>query len=502
MEIKRNFNVGAIFFKGLASFRKHLFLGIALLWYVTGFGQVPSGYSVVIDQNPINVANQNAVSFTYTGAEFLSTYNYIFSSSGGGVNVTDTGTIIATDGQIEDIDLSGLADGVITLSFTLTNGFGTGLPEFSLSTKDATPPTIAIGAPSAALTDNGPIDFIVTYTGASAVNLSGKVTLNSTGTATGTIAVSGGGTSTRQVRINNITGDGTLSISIADGSATDAAGNTAEAAGPSTTFTVDNTGPTIVISGPSASSTNTGPVTYTITYSGASTVNLSDGDVNLIDTGSADGSITVSGTGTTTRTVTISGITGNGTLGISLDDDTARDVLGNRSLAAGPSATFIVDNTAPTISIGSPSVGTTNTGPVTYTVAYTGASSVTLAVGNITLNTTGTATGTLAVTGSGNAARTVTISSISGNGTLGISIAAGTASDSAGNLAPAAGPSTTFTVVPPCNAGTTAPTINGGVPTVFCDVITRNLSAYSTSIPPSSGITLNLEHGFESLEYG
>ncbi|MGB5273049.1 MAG: hypothetical protein WBN39_03270, partial [Flavobacteriaceae bacterium] len=68
MEIKRNFNVGPKLFKGLAGFRKLLFLGFALLWFIAGFGQAPSGYSVVIDQNPINVANQNAVSFSYTNA--------------------------------------------------------------------------------------------------------------------------------------------------------------------------------------------------------------------------------------------------------------------------------------------------------------------------------------------------------------------------------------------------------------------------------------------------
>jgi len=62
------------------------------------------------------------------------------------------------------------------------------------------------------------------------------------------------------------------------------------------------------------------------------------------------------------------------------------------------------------------------------------------------LNTTGYATGTVAVSGSGTASRTVIISNINGNGTLGISIAAGTASDVAGNNALAAGPSTTFTV--------------------------------------------------------
>jgi hypothetical protein len=48
--------------------------------------------------------------------------------------------------------------------------------------------------------------------------------------------------------------------------------------------------------------------------------------------------------------------------------------------------------------------------------------------------------------GSGLIARTVTISEIGGDGILGISIAPGTAADLVGNLALAAGPSTTFAV--------------------------------------------------------
>ncbi len=109
---------------------------------------------------------------------------------------------------------------------------------------------------------------------------------------------------------------------------------------------------------------------------------------------------------------------------------------------------LIVDTAAPTVTISDPSLGSASTGPVSYTVAYadpTFAAS-TLTGGNITLNRTGTANGTVAVTGSG-ATRTVTISSIVGIGTLGISLAAGTASDGAGNLAPAAGPSRTFGVL-------------------------------------------------------
>src|SRR5262249_9399001 len=101
----------------------------------------------------------------------------------------------------------------------------------------------------------------------------------------------------------------------------------------------------------------------------------------------------------------------------------------------------------PTISLGSPSTTLTRTGIVTYPVAYADLhfNSSTLAPANITLNKTGTANGTVLVSGSGTS-RTVTITNTTGDGTLGISIAAGTASDAAGNLAPAAGPSATFTV--------------------------------------------------------
>ena len=47
--------------------------------------------------------------------------------------------------------------------------------------------------------------------------------------------------------ISGITGDGTLGISIAAGTATDLAGNSAPASSASTTFTVDNTAPTIAL---------------------------------------------------------------------------------------------------------------------------------------------------------------------------------------------------------------------------------------------------------------
>jgi hypothetical protein len=112
---------------------------------------------------------------------------------------------------------------------------------------DTLPPSISIGAPSSTLTRTGTVSFVVTYAdlhfNASTLT-AGNVTLNRTGTANGTILVTGSGT-TRTITITNTTGDGTIGISIAAGTASDTAGNTAGAAGPSATFTVDNTAPAI-----------------------------------------------------------------------------------------------------------------------------------------------------------------------------------------------------------------------------------------------------------------
>jgi hypothetical protein len=96
----------------------------------------------------------------------------------------------------------------------------------------------------------------------------------------------------------------------------------------------------------------------------------------------------------------------------------------------------------PIISISAPITNVTNKA-VSYTIAYRHADEITLSPADLTLNQTGTADGSLSVTGSGANTRTVTVSDIAGSGTLGISIAAGTASNIYGP-APEAGPSATF----------------------------------------------------------
>ncbi|MCE9562204.1 MAG: FG-GAP-like repeat-containing protein [Planctomycetes bacterium] len=214
---------------------------------------------------------------------------------------------------------------------------------------------------------------------------------------------------------------------------------------------IDTLSPTATISAPSASYTASASVTYTITYTdtnfNAST--LTAEDITLITTGTATGTVSVSsGTGST-RTVTISGITGNGTLGISVAAGTANDKAGNLAPAAGPSATFVVDNIKPTVAISPPSKSKTSTGPITFTITYSDVNFnvSTLTAADITLTKTGTVAGTVSVSPGSGTTRTVTISNITGDGRFSISLASGTANDKAGNQAPSAGPSGTVSVV-------------------------------------------------------
>ena len=97
---------------------------------------VPSGYTVAIGQDPINAANQTAVSFAFTGAEVGADYDYSFTSDGGGTPVTGTGTIATATDNIAGIDLSGLNNGTVTLSVVLSNINGDGIPAIDSVSKE------------------------------------------------------------------------------------------------------------------------------------------------------------------------------------------------------------------------------------------------------------------------------------------------------------------------------------------------------------------------------
>ena len=495
---------GGVFrFNSDGSSRTTVFTNSVTNSQVLGLAMLPPPTTTISSLNRVNSTPSNASTVNWTltfGSATTGVTSSNFSLSGTATSGASIGTpTTANSGLTWTIPVTtGSGSGTLQLDFAnssgLSQGISTSLPFSGQAyTMDKTAPSISIGSPSTSLTTGGPVTYTVTYSDAnfnSSTLANGNITLNSTGTATGNVNVTGSGT-TRTVTISSITGTGTLGISIASGTASDTAGNTAPAAGPSTTFTVDNTPPGISIGAPSASLTTSGPISYTITYSGESSITLSSGNITVNSTGSASaGSVNVSGSGST-RTVQLSSITGDGTLGISIAAGTASDAAGNSAGAAGPSATFTVDNTAPTISIGSPSASLTKSGPVSYTVTYSGENSITLSSGNITVNSTGSASaGSVNVSGSGST-RTVQLSSITGDGTLGISIAAGTASDTAGNTAAAAGPSTTFTVDNTAPVITSATTDSGIYRSAYSYSITASgapASYGATGLPAGLGI--------------
>lgn len=215
-------------------------------------------------------------------------------------------------------------------------------PSFTLHV-DNTPPITtgdpvpmgSISAPTRWYTATDQIvKYVVAYTDADMITLTdADVVLNATGTATADLAVTGTGRYFRKVSLYSLAGEGTLSFSVLAGSASNTNGS-ADAFGPSAVVEVDDTGPGVYITPPSELTTSTGPVTYTVLYSDAYYLTLSEADVTLTSTGTANGTVSVLGTGRYKRKVRVSDITGNGTLGISLSTGTCIDWAGNPAPAA------------------------------------------------------------------------------------------------------------------------------------------------------------------------
>ncbi|HWK55829.1 MAG TPA: Ig-like domain-containing protein [Parapedobacter sp.] len=119
----------------------------------------PSGYTVSIDQAEITLANQTALSFTFSGAEVGATFGYTITSSGGGTPVTGSGSVSTANQQVSGIDVSGLPNGTLTLNATLTDNIGNaGIPATDNVTK-------AVNHPPVITTSGGVTTFTESVTG-------------------------------------------------------------------------------------------------------------------------------------------------------------------------------------------------------------------------------------------------------------------------------------------------------------------------------------------------
>jgi outer membrane lipoprotein-sorting protein len=126
----------------------------------------------------------------------------------------------------------------------------------------------------------------------------------------------------------------------------------------------------------------------------------------------------------------------------------------------------------PKVSVSSPSPSSGDSAATfSFQVTYSGADTINLTSGNITVNTTGPSCDTPIVTNGTTSTPTVTLTNCTGNGTVGITVAASTSSDEAGNQNSVSSASATATISNPISCPTGyIPVVADGVYTFsdFC----------------------------------
>ncbi|WP_300528965.1 Ig-like domain-containing protein [Maricaulis sp.] len=370
----------------------------------------PTGFTVGFagfDTGSFNATSAPNGFFDFTGAEVGTTYDYSFTSDAGGSPVTGSGSITSAGQNISPIDLSGLPDGTLTLSVTLTDAAGNvSTPDTATATLDQDGPSVTITGPTATQTGAFTIDVVfseaVTGFDVSDLNVGNGAASGFTGSGT-----------TYQATITPAA-DGAVTVDIALGAGQDAVSNPSEAA---TQFSVDAdiTPPTVAFTGPTA--IQSGPFNLTIDFSEDVT------GFAAIDVDVVNGVLSAfSGSGDSwTAEVTP---TAEGTLTVDIPAGRLTDIAGNGNTAA-PQFSVDTDLTPPDVIIASVATGV-QTGPFdvsfTFSEAVTGFELSDITVGN------GAAS---AFTGSGTTyGATITPAA---DGAVTVDVAADVATDGPGN---------------------------------------------------------------------
>ena len=267
---------------------------------------VPTGHSVSFDDSTLNGSEATSVSFTFSAAEVDTDYSYSISSSGGGTPVTGSGTIASAGDQITGLNLSGLNDGTVTLSVTLTDSAGnTATAVTDTATLDATLPAgHSVSFDDGTLNSTEVTSASFTFAGAE-VGTDYSYTVTSSGggapvTGTGVVA-----TATDQVSGIDLSGlsDGTLTLSVI---LKDAASNSASPV--TDTATLD-------AAAPSGQGVSFDDALINGTEAGSASFTFSGAEVG------ADYSYTISGSGGTP-------VTGSGTIASAAEQISGLDLSG------------------------------------------------------------------------------------------------------------------------------------------------------------------------------
>ena len=303
-----------------------------------------TGHSVGFNDSAISASEASAIAFTFAGAEVGATYSYTISSSGGGTNVTGSGTLASVSQQISNINVSGLGDGTLTLSVIVTDAAGN---VASAVTNTATLDTTGASGHSVSFDDstfNDTEASTASFTFASAeVGATYSYTISSSGGGTNVTGSGTVGSAGAQISNINVGGlnDGTLTLSVV---LTDTAGNASAAV--TDTATLDGTVPTVAISSGATNPTNAAfqaTVSFSEVVSGFVLGDIVAGNAslsNLIDNNDGDFIVTV--TPTTDGAVTLN-----------VAANVAQDAAGNNNTVAIQYST-VFDGSGPVFSSSSP----------------------------------------------------------------------------------------------------------------------------------------------------
>jgi len=110
--------------------------------------EAPAGYAVTFKEEKIDFGNQANVTVQVTGVEVETPYTYTITSSAGGTPVSGTGTSAVADFEIPALDVSGLADGTLTVTFYQQDAAGNKGAEETASVEKLTRNIVAVTSPA------------------------------------------------------------------------------------------------------------------------------------------------------------------------------------------------------------------------------------------------------------------------------------------------------------------------------------------------------------------
>lgn len=322
------------------------------------------------------------------------------------------------------------------------------------STDDATPPTVSVNQAAAQPdpTKDSPIHFTAIFsepiklTSLTAADL----TLSSSGAGTLSAAITQtapNDSTTFDIAVSGMTGNGAVTITIDAGKVEDWAGNLNTAStSTDNSVTYDVTGPTLTVDQASsqADPTHTSPIHFTAVFSIAiDPATFTGSDVTL--GGTAPGTKTAAVTQIapndgTSFDIAVSGMSDSGTVTADIDAGKVKDVLGFDNAASSStdnSVTYDVTSPGVTVNQAASQADPTHASPVHFTAVFSKPIDVdTFTSSDVTLG--GSAPGTLSATitqtpPNDGTTFDIAVSGMSDSGTVNATIAAGTVKDTPGN---------------------------------------------------------------------